>query len=124
METIELHVFGDSSQDAFSAVTFLRGNLINNYGVVTQLAFVFGKEARVAPTKALTVPKLELQDVLLAVRLRDEVIRALSLTIDRSFMWSDSSTVLQWLISLEKQPTIVANRVCEILELTTVDEWH
>ena len=124
VETIELHVFGDSSQDAFSAVTFLRGNLINNYGVVTQLAFVFGKEARVAPTKALTVSKLELQDVLLAVRLRDEVIRALSLVIDRTFMWSDSSTVLQWLISLEKQPTIVANRVCEILELTTVDERH
>ena len=39
-------------------------------------------------------------------------------------MWSDSSTVLQWLTSLEKQPTFVANRVCEILDLTTVDEWH
>ena len=32
--------------------------------------------------------------------------------------------MLQWLTSLEKQPTFVANRVCEILDLTTVDEWH
>ena len=123
VETIELHVFGDSSQDAFSAVAFLRGKLVNDHDVVTQLAFVFGK-ARVAPIKALTVPKLELQAALLAARLRAEVLRALSLKIDRTFMWSDSSTVLQWLTSLEKQPTFVANRVCEILDLTTVDEWH
>ena len=120
---IELHVFGDSSQDAFSAVAFLRGKLINDHGVVAQLAFVFGK-ARVAPMKALTVPKLELQAALLAARLRAEVLSALSLKIGRTFMWSDSSTVLQWLTSLEKQPTFVANRVCEILDLTTVDEWH
>ena len=123
VEMIELHVFGDSSQDAFSAVAFLRGKLINDHGVVTQLAFVFGK-ARVAPMKALTVPKLELQAALLAARLRAEVLSAMSLKIGRTFMWSDSSTVLQWLTSLEKQPTFVANRVCEILDLTTVDEWH
>ena len=90
---------------------------------MTQLAFVFGK-AIVAPMTALTVPKLELQAALLAARLRAKVFRALSLNIDRIFMWSDSSTVLQWLTSLEKQPTFVANRVCEILDLTTVDECH
>ena len=39
-------------------------------------------------------------------------------------MRSDSSNVLQWFYSLEKQPTFVANRVCEILELTFVDDWH
>ena len=93
VETIELHVFGDSSQDAFRAVAFLRGKLINDHDVVTQLAFVFAK-ARVAPMKALTVPKLELQAAILAARLRAEVFRALSLKIDRTFMWSDSSNVL------------------------------
>ena len=98
-------------------------SLTNDDVVVTQLAFVFGK-ARVASMKALTIPKLELQAALLAARLCDEVHRALSLKIDRTFMWSDSSTVLQWLHSLEKQPAFVANRVSEILELTTVDEWH
>ena len=100
VETIELHGFDDSSQDAFSAVAFLREKLMNDHDVVTQLAFVFGK-VRVAPMKALTVPKMELQAALLAARLRDEVLRELSLTIDRSFMWSDSSTVLQWLTYLK-----------------------
>ena len=39
-------------------------------------------------------------------------------------MWTDSATVLQWIHSLKKQPIFVANRVAEILELTTTDEWN
>ena len=37
-------------------------------------------------------------------------------------MWTDSTTVLQWPHSIGKKPVFVANRVAEILELTTVDE--
>ena len=39
-------------------------------------------------------------------------------------MWTDSTTVLQWLHSIDKKPVFVANRVAEILELTTIDEWN
>ena len=38
-------------------------------------------------------------------------------------MWTDSTTVLSWLVSTEKQPVFVANRVAEILEVTTIDTW-
>ena len=74
--------------------------------------------------KALTIPKLELQASLLASRLRKEVQCALTMKIDKVFMWTDSTTVLQWIHSIEKQPVFVANRVAEILELTTTDEWN
>ncbi|XP_075258504.1 uncharacterized protein LOC142350541 [Convolutriloba macropyga] len=74
--------------------------------------------------KVLTVPKLELQAALLASRLREEICEALTIQIQRTFMWTDSTTVLQWSNSLEKQPIFVANRVSEILEGTTVDQWH
>ena len=74
--------------------------------------------------KALTIPKLELQASLLAARLREEVEKALTLEISKTFMWSDSTTVLQWIHSLDKQPVFVANRVAEILDLTTADEWN
>ena len=39
-------------------------------------------------------------------------------------MWTESTTVLQWIHPLEKQPVLVANRVAEILELNTTDEWN
>ena len=72
--------------------------------------------------KALTIPKLELQAALLAARLKEEVQKALTLTVERTLMWTDNTTVLQWLHSIDKQPVFVANRVAEILEMTTVDE--
>ena len=123
MRSVELHVFGDSSQDVFAAVAFLRARVSRNERTETQLAFVFGK-ARVAPMKALTIPKLELQAALLAARLKDEVQQALAVPVERTFMWTDSTTVLQWLHSIDKKPVFVANRVAEVLELTTVDEWN
>ena len=121
VETFELHIFGDSSQDVFSAVAFLRRKVATTTGYTTELPFVFGK-ARVAPMKALTIPKLELQSSLLAARLRKEIESALTVRVDNTFIWTDSTTVLQWLHSLEKQPVFVTNRVAEILELPTVDE--
>ena len=39
-------------------------------------------------------------------------------------MWTDSTTVLQWIKSNEKQPNFVANPVCKILEYTSVDQWN
>ena len=70
-EHLELHLFGDSSQEVFSAVAFLRA-LVSppSENKRTELAFVIGK-ARVAPMKTLTVPNLELQAALLAARLRE-----------------------------------------------------
>ena len=56
---LELHMFGDTSQDVFSAVGFLRAQVTCTSGEIrTELTFVLGK-TRVAPLKVLTVPKLE-----------------------------------------------------------------
>ena len=67
--------------------------------------------------KALTIPKLELQAALLAARLKAEIQQAFTVPVERTFMWTDSTTVLQWLHSIDKKPVFVANRVAEILRL-------
>ena len=122
-EHLELHMFGDSSQEVFSAVAFLRARVTASSGPQTELEFVLGK-ARVAPMKVMTVPKLELQAALLAARLKQDICQALKVKVNRVFMWNDSTTVLQWLNSATKHPIFIANRVCEILEHTSVDEWN
>ena len=60
----------------------------------TKLAFILDK-ARVAPMKAISIPKLELKTSLLATRLKIHIMKALSIPINDVFMWTDSTTVLQ-----------------------------
>ena len=106
---------------AFCAVAFLRAQHEDGSWHVS---FVVGK-SRVAPMKVLTIPKLELQAALLAARIRLQLCNELTSKISHTYLWSDSSTVLQWLRTADnKHPILVANRVCEILEHSSVDEWH
>ena len=39
-------------------------------------------------------------------------------------MWTESTIVHQGIKSNEKQPIFVANRVCEILKFTSVEQWN
>ena len=120
-EHLELHMFGDSSQDVFNAVGFLRAQVTCTSGEIkTELAFVLGR-ARVAPMKVMTVPKLELQAALLAARLKKEICRALTVSVDKVLM---CTIVSKWINSTNKHPIVIANRVSEFLENTSVDQWN
>ena len=91
-------MFGDSSQEVFSAVAFLRAQINTFSGPKTELALVLGK-ARVAPMKVMTILRLGLQAALLATRLKQDFCRALTVHVNNVFMWTDGTTVLQWLNS-------------------------
>ena len=71
---------------------------------------------------SLTVPKLELQAALLAARLCAEFHLAFTRPIDNAFLWSNSIKVVHWLHTTAKQLIFIANRVCEVLDLTTLDQ--
>ena len=108
VESLELYMFGDSSQDVFSAVACLIGKIVSEHGNSTGLDFVFGKDS-VALMKALTIPNLELQAALLSAKLRNDIQQAFPLEIKKFFTWTDSTTVQQWLYYFEKQPVFVTN---------------
>ena len=117
-------MFFDGSQDVFSAVGFHRAQVFcTSEEITTELAFVLGK-ARVAPMQVMTFPKLELQAVLLAARLKREICCALTVNVDKVFMWTDSSIVSQWINSTNKHSIFIANHVNDILEKTSVDQWN
>ena len=120
-KTLELHVFGDASEDAFCAVAH---SVVAEKAGEQLVRFIVGK-TRVTPMKHHTKPKLELMAALTASRLKDPIIREHSIKLQIVFIWNDSTTVLQWLQNSDKsQPTFVANRVAEILDSSTVDEWR
>ena len=114
-------MFGCSPQNVFCAVGFLHARLSSTHK--TEISFILGK-ARVAPMKTLSILKVELQAALLASRLKDDILIALTVSFSYVFMWTDNATVLQWLNSTEKLPVLVDNPVGEILESTTIDEWR
>ena len=87
------------------------------------LAFVIGK-CRVAPMRHLSIPRLELQAAVMAVRLKEQIVKEHESKIQSCSFWSDSTTVLQWIHSSHrKQQVFVANRVAEILDTTNFSHW-
>ena len=123
-QQLELHMFGGSSQDVFAALGFLRAQVFCTSGeITTEVAFVLGK-ARDAAMRVMTIPKLEKQAALVSALLKREVCRALTVTVDKVFMWTDSTIVLQWINSTNEHPIFIANRISEILENTSVDQWN
>ena len=117
----ELHVFSDASGKAFSAVSDLRTIHDDNH---ISIDFLIGK-ARVAPIKRLTIPNLELQAATIGSRLAVYIKEELDIRIAKTFMWTDSTTVLHWINNTHQRHKIfVANRLNIILDSTDASDWR
>ncbi len=69
----ELHVFSDASKDAYATVAYLACEYENN-SPTTRLA----PSKCVAPTKVMTIPRLELMGALLSSRLVHSLLKVLT----------------------------------------------
>ncbi|XP_073827967.1 uncharacterized protein isoform X1 [Musca autumnalis] len=117
---IELHVFVDASEVAFSAVCYWR----ITGGDQVEIKFVAGK-VKCAPLRPLSIPRLELQSAVLGVRLKEAIVASHDIKPNKITFWSDSKTVVRWIQSdcrIYKQ--FVSHRVAEILEYSKVEEWR
>ena len=118
VEVVDMHVFADASLDALCMVAYFRDQQTG------ELAYVVGK-CRVEPLKQQSIPRLELQAAMYGTRLKQLIVDEHDVEIERTFFWTDSTTVLQWLHGADKkQPVFVANRVAETLDSSTIDQWR
>lgn len=116
---IELHGFSDASQNAYGACVYIRA--VNQGRNSCNLLCA---RSKVAPLKSLTIPRLELSGALLLCQLIQKVQSSVRLNFSNTYYWTDSTIVLAWIKSTTRQwKTFVANRVNQILELTTIDQW-
>ncbi|XP_073946598.1 uncharacterized protein [Choristoneura fumiferana] len=118
---LQLHVFCDASPKSYSAVAYWR--LTTTSGDVC-VSFIACKN-RIAPTKLVSVPRLELQGALLAARLAKTIRDEQRFKSKQTYYWTDSTTVLYWLRNENRNyKEYIANRLGEIDELTSCFDWR
>ena len=71
----------------------------------------------------LSIPRLEWQAAVMAVRLKEQIVKEHEMRLNSCSFWSDSTTVLQWIHSSHrKQQVFVSNQVVEILDTTNASQ--
>lgn len=121
--SIELHAFADASERAYGCCIYLR-SIDSSSSIKTSL---FCAKSRVAPTKSVSLPRMELCAAQLCAQLVHRVLEIVSgdIKIDRLYYWCDSTIVLSWISSPAYQwKTFVANRVANIQEISDPNDWH
>lgn len=118
--SIQLHCFCDASIQAYAAVVYLRIEDDRN-NVSTQLLTA---KTKVAPTKTVSLPRLELCGAVLGSKLMHRMISSMNFEHISLYAWTDSTIVLSWLNGAPNLwKTFVANRVVEILAKTPAETW-
>ena len=112
--------FCDASPKAYCAIIFIR--TINDENE-TSVAFVCAK-TRVAPIKALTIPRLELQSAVILSQLLIRIATNLNIDVKNIHAFSDSQIALSWINHPpERLKQYVSNRVSKIQQLLPNKHW-
>ena len=93
VNSVELHGFGDASTKTYGAVLYV---VFKDESGKVNVQLVMSKN-RVAPTKRVTLPRLELLAAFILSKLLKFVLESLKVTVDRIVCWSDSLVALSWI---------------------------
>lgn len=118
---MELHHFADSSSKAYGCCSYVR--CTSKTGRV-HVQLICSK-CRVAPIKQVTIPRLELQAAVTAVKVDSMLKRELNIQFDKTYFWSDSEIVLKYICNDNLRFHVyVGNRVGMIRRHSDPGEWY
>ena len=116
----QLHLFCDASEKAFAAVAYIR---IQSQSEVR--CHLIMAKSRVAPIKTLTLPRLELQGAVMAVRLKDIIVEEIDHKFQAIYFWTDSMLNIQYINNEHRRfKVFVGNRIAEIRESSKPSQWR
>ena len=73
--------------------------------------------------KQESIPRVETQAGVIGVRLAFDLATAYRFSNDKVTFFTDSTTVLWWLRTTNPLSIFLANRICQILDRTSLDQW-
>ena len=88
VEGLSIHTFNDASENAYTAVVYAH---VYEDGNITPRLIM--PKSRLAPLKAVSIPRLELLDALIGLRLTRQVCSALKIPTNGVTYWVDSMNV-------------------------------
>lgn len=116
-----LILFSDGSNLAFGACAYIRWETAWD----TFFARLLMAKNRIAPTRQLTIPRLELCGAVLSARLREKIVNGLGFSFEKVIHLVYSAIVRA---QIQKESyglgTFVANRVAEIQSKTCKTDWY
>ncbi|XP_074656689.1 uncharacterized protein LOC141909905 [Tubulanus polymorphus] len=116
VKSVQLHHFSDASEAGYGSVSYIR--LLDDRDRI-HCSFVTGK------SRFTTIPRLELAAATVSIRLDCIITRELDFDVDKTFYWTDSTSVLKYIRNEDKRfQVFVANRVGVIREHSEPSQWN
>ena len=121
VKTRTLHAFVDASSEAYGAAVYLKCE----YKDGTVSVQLITSKTKVALLSFQSIPRLELMEAVLGMRLAISVARVLQLEKNLVTFWSDSMDVLWWIRGRSQcfKP-FIANQIGEIQALSEPKQWR
>ncbi|KAG1929509.1 hypothetical protein F2P79_022940 [Pimephales promelas] len=119
VQQYELHHFSDASVSGYGVCSYLRAVSMSGEVYCTLIM----AKARVAPSKVVTIPRLELSAAVVATKIGNLLKRELELDDICEYYWTDSKVVLGYINNEARRfHVFVANRVQQIRTSTETKE--
>lgn len=117
----EFHHFSDASSTGYGQCSYLR---LVDVAERFHCSLLMGK-ARVAPRKAITIPRLELTTAVVSVKVYALLKQELEFGNALHYFWTDSSVVLGYIMNDARRfHVFVGNRVQQIRDHTNPSQWR